>query len=92
MNNQNDEQKITQIVSPAHLKTLSTYPRHSELTYPIKPEKKADNPFQKAVQGLKAPFEAHKAAPGPVLHPNIANVAQEGTQEERRAKAAELNK
>ncbi|KAI1824346.1 hypothetical protein F4861DRAFT_539085 [Xylaria intraflava] len=35
-------------------------------------------------------FAAHKAAPGPVIPQNMP--AQEGTKEERQAKARELNK
>jgi hypothetical protein len=36
-------------------------------------------------------FQAHSANPGPVV-PNEFNVPQEGTKEERLAKARELNK
>jgi len=39
---------------------------------------------------VKDKFSAHSAAPGPVKHG--ADVPQEGTKEERRAKAQELNK
>jgi hypothetical protein len=45
----------------------------------------------KLVDGVKAHFQHHKAAPGPVI-PQDFNVAQEGTKEERRARAEELNK
>ncbi len=41
--------------------------------------------------GLKATMEAIKGNPGPAI-PKDFNVQQEGTKEERRAKAAELNK
>lgn len=40
---------------------------------------------------VKATFEHHKANPGPAV-PKDFNVAQEGTKEERLAKAKELNK
>lgn len=37
-------------------------------------------------------FAAHQANPGPAMMPKEVNVPQEGTKEERRAKAAEWNK
>ncbi len=57
----------------------------------LQPEKD-ENTFKKAMDGLKAPFQAHKGAPGPVVPDNMANIQQEGTKEERQARAAELNK
>ncbi|OIW30995.1 hypothetical protein CONLIGDRAFT_296323 [Coniochaeta ligniaria NRRL 30616] len=44
-----------------------------------------------AKDSVKATFEHHKANPGPAV-PKEFNVAQEGTKEERLAKAKELNK
>ncbi|KAL1882074.1 hypothetical protein VTK73DRAFT_2483 [Phialemonium thermophilum] len=41
--------------------------------------------------GAQEVFQAHKANPGPAVPENF-NVAQEGTKEERRAKAREMNK
>jgi hypothetical protein len=40
---------------------------------------------------LKAAFQAHSANPGPAV-PKEFNVQEEGTKEERRKKAEELNK
>ncbi|RKU39789.1 hypothetical protein DL546_000217 [Coniochaeta pulveracea] len=54
-------------------------------------EKKAQDAAQGVKDGFKATFEDHKANPGPAI-PKEFNVQQEGTKEERRAKAAELNK
>jgi hypothetical protein len=42
-------------------------------------------------KGDKVQFRHHEANPGPVL-PKEINAQQEGTKEERRAKAQELNK
>jgi hypothetical protein len=39
----------------------------------------------------KEAFQAHSANPGPAI-PKEFNVKEEGTKEERRAKAQELNK
>ncbi|KAI0444525.1 hypothetical protein F4803DRAFT_549139 [Xylaria telfairii] len=47
------------------------------------------NPVSEAVDKAKQ-FAAHKAAPGPAVPQNMP--AQEGTKEERQAKAKELNK
>jgi hypothetical protein len=41
--------------------------------------------------GVTAKFEHHKANPGPAI-PQDFNVQEEGTKEERRKKAEELNK
>jgi len=41
---------------------------------------------------VKDKFSAHNAAPGPALHEGVAKAPHEGTKEERRAKAEELNK
>ncbi|KAJ9155727.1 hypothetical protein NKR23_g1676 [Pleurostoma richardsiae] len=40
---------------------------------------------------IKSKFAAHTANPGPVV-PDKFNIQQEGTKEERRAKAEALNK
>ncbi|CAK7244411.1 MAG: hypothetical protein STHCBS139747_005949 [Sporothrix thermara] len=40
---------------------------------------------------VKDKFSAHQANPGPAMMNNV-NVPQEGTKEERMARAAELNK
>lgn len=40
---------------------------------------------------VKAAFQAHSANPGPAI-PKEFHVQEEGTKEERRAKAQELNK
>lgn len=42
-------------------------------------------------QGDKVQFRYHEAHPGPAI-PKDFNVKEEGTREERRAKAEELNK
>jgi len=42
-------------------------------------------------KGDKVQFRHHEANPGPVISENI-NVQQEGTKEERRAKAEAMNK
>ncbi|KAG7291631.1 hypothetical protein NEMBOFW57_001650 [Staphylotrichum longicolle] len=50
-----------------------------------------NNPMSKAADSLKAAFQAHSANPGPAM-PKEFNVQEEGTKEERRKKAQELNK
>ncbi|KAI8946560.1 hypothetical protein F4801DRAFT_583286 [Xylaria longipes] len=47
------------------------------------------NPLSQAADKAKQ-FAAHKAAPGPAVPQNMPE--QEGTKEERQAKAQELNK
>ncbi|KAK0729781.1 hypothetical protein B0H67DRAFT_638359 [Lasiosphaeris hirsuta] len=47
--------------------------------------------LQTLSDNIKAQFEHHKAAPGPAI-PKDFDVQEEGTKEERRAKAKELNK
>ncbi|KAK4125007.1 hypothetical protein N657DRAFT_689379 [Parathielavia appendiculata] len=47
--------------------------------------------LNKAADSLQAAFQAHSANPGPAM-PKEFNVKEEGTKEERRAKADELNK
>lgn len=42
-------------------------------------------------KGDKVEFRHHQANPGPVLHDDLS-AQQEGTKEERRAKAQEMNK
>ncbi|KAL2133337.1 hypothetical protein VTI74DRAFT_2532 [Chaetomium olivicolor] len=49
------------------------------------------NPLHKAAGSVKEAFQAHSANPGPAI-PKEFNVQEEGTKEERRAKAQELNK
>ncbi|KAJ4298538.1 hypothetical protein N0V88_003568 [Collariella sp. IMI 366227] len=49
------------------------------------------NPLSKAADTVKEAFQAHSANPGPAI-PKEFNVQEEGTKEERRAKAQELNK
>ncbi|KAK3938404.1 hypothetical protein QBC46DRAFT_355870 [Diplogelasinospora grovesii] len=46
---------------------------------------------QNMAEGVKAKFEHHKAMPGPAIPQNFS-AQEEGTKEERRAKAQELNK
>ena len=46
-------------------------------------------PIKETVDAKLAPF---KAQPGPAIPKDFAHVQQEGTKEERRAKAEELNK
>jgi hypothetical protein len=53
--------------------------------------KTEDSSLHKAADSLKAAFQAHSANPGPAV-PKDFNVQEEGTKEERRAKAQELNK
>ncbi|KAH6855180.1 hypothetical protein B0I37DRAFT_49941 [Chaetomium sp. MPI-CAGE-AT-0009] len=50
----------------------------------------SDNPLQKATDSVKNAFQAHSAHPGPVI-PKEFNVKEEGTKEERRTKAQEMN-
>jgi hypothetical protein len=55
---------------------------------------KAEAKAEDELKSMKAAWEAHaahSAHPGPAM-PKDFNVQQEGTKEERRAKAAELNK
>jgi hypothetical protein len=49
------------------------------------------NPLSKASESLKAVLNAHAANPGPAI-PKDFDVPEEGTKEERRARAQELNK
>ncbi|KAK4043773.1 hypothetical protein C8A01DRAFT_32092 [Parachaetomium inaequale] len=49
------------------------------------------NPLHKVADSVKTAFQAHSANPGPAV-PKEFNVQEEGTKEERRAKADELNK
>ncbi|KAL1843924.1 hypothetical protein VTJ49DRAFT_6867 [Mycothermus thermophilus] len=49
------------------------------------------NPPSKAADSLRAALHAHSANPGPAI-PKDFNVQQEGTKEERQAKAKEMNK
>lgn len=51
----------------------------------------ASQPDDQVPQAVKDAIQQHKAAPGPAV-PKDFNVAQEGTKEERKAKAQELNK
>ncbi|EGO51493.1 hypothetical protein NEUTE1DRAFT_118421 [Neurospora tetrasperma FGSC 2508] len=54
-------------------------------------QKNPNNPLNKLADSAKATFEqASKAMPGPAISQNIGG--EEGTKEERRAKAEELNK
>ncbi|KAA8632399.1 hypothetical protein SMACR_05208 [Sordaria macrospora] len=54
-------------------------------------QKNSNNPLNKLADGAKATFEqASKAMPGPAISQNIGG--EEGTKEERRAKAEQLNK
>ena len=50
-----------------------------------------DNVHDDVVQAARETFKHHTANPGPAI-PQEFNVAEEGTKEERRAKAQELNK
>ncbi|KAL2157018.1 hypothetical protein VTH06DRAFT_8320 [Thermothelomyces fergusii] len=50
-----------------------------------------NQPPRKATEGLMEALQAHSANPGPVI-PTEFNVPEEGTKEERRAKAEEINK
>ncbi|KAL2121972.1 hypothetical protein VTJ04DRAFT_2427 [Mycothermus thermophilus] len=56
-----------------------------------KPNQNEGNPLSKASESLKAVLNAHAANPGPAI-PKDFNVPEEGTKEERRARAQELNK
>lgn len=47
--------------------------------------------MREMTDNAKAAFQAHSANPGPVI-PKEFDVKQEGTKEERRARAQELNK
>ncbi|KAL2141699.1 hypothetical protein VTI28DRAFT_2065 [Corynascus sepedonium] len=49
------------------------------------------NPLHKVTDSVKNAFQAHSANPGPAI-PKEFNVPEEGTKEERRAKAQEMNK
>ncbi|KAK1758559.1 hypothetical protein QBC47DRAFT_399456 [Echria macrotheca] len=61
-------------------------------TQELKPDQpKNDHPVKKLVDEAKTKFAPHTANPGPVI-PQEFNVKEEGTKEERRAKAEELNK
>lgn len=51
-----------------------------------------DSGVQKVVDDIKSKFAPHTATPGPVISQNIGDIKEEGTKEERMAKAQELNK
>jgi len=59
---------------------------------------KQQDPAQAPAEEVKKPQEVHARAehfmahPGPVMHENFANIPMEGTKEDRKAKAQELNK
>ncbi|POS74570.1 hypothetical protein DHEL01_v207030 [Diaporthe helianthi] len=57
-------------------------------TQPIDESKKEGTGFIEAIKSKVAP---HVAAPGPVQSPDHDQIPQEGTKEERLAKAKELN-
>jgi hypothetical protein len=59
------------------------------LTFPKQQEQQSG--VKKMVDDVKAKFEHHTATPGPVI-PKEFNVKEEGTKEERMAKAEALNK
>lgn len=48
-------------------------------------------PVHQATDNIKKAFQAHSANPGPAI-PKEFNVPEEGTKEERREKAEEMNK
>jgi hypothetical protein len=47
--------------------------------------------LNKVTDKVKAAFQAHSANPGPVIHDDF-KAQEEGTKEERMAKAREMNK
>lgn len=59
--------------------------------YRPEPNNQYQGVVDSATDSVKATFEHHKANPGPAV-PKDFSVAQEGTKEERLAKAKELNK
>ncbi|CAK7266876.1 hypothetical protein SEPCBS57363_002313 [Sporothrix epigloea] len=70
--------------------TSNTQPKFStQVEDPSKPD--APKHEHGLFEAVKDKFSAHQANPGPVMM-NSADVPQEGTKEERRAKAAALNK
>ncbi|CAK7223663.1 hypothetical protein SCUCBS95973_005256 [Sporothrix curviconia] len=70
--------------------TSDTQPKFStQVEDPSKPD--APKHEHGLFEAAKDKFSAHQANPGPAMMNNV-NVPQEGTKEERRAKAAELNK
>ncbi|ROT34764.1 hypothetical protein SODALDRAFT_329636 [Sodiomyces alkalinus F11] len=48
-------------------------------------------PVENQSQGVDPKFAAHQANPGPAMPQDFSNIKEEGTKEERRAKAASLN-
>ncbi|KAI0147501.1 hypothetical protein GGR57DRAFT_505678 [Xylariaceae sp. FL1272] len=65
-------------------------PSDTVTTKPVdNPNESHSNPVSEAVKGAKE-FAAHKAHPGPAIPKDMPQ--EEGTKEERRAKAQELNK
>ncbi|KAL2269489.1 hypothetical protein VTJ83DRAFT_1673 [Remersonia thermophila] len=70
-------------------KTSSSSSQHEQQQHD--PKSNEGNPLSKAADSLKTALNAHSAHPGPPI-PKDFNVQQEGTKEERRAKAKELNK
>ncbi|KAL2263146.1 hypothetical protein VTK26DRAFT_8044 [Humicola hyalothermophila] len=52
---------------------------------------KEDSSLHNVADSVKAAFQAHSANPGPAIMKEF-NVQEEGTKEERRAKAREMNK
>ncbi|CAK7198949.1 hypothetical protein SEUCBS139899_001617 [Sporothrix eucalyptigena] len=70
--------------------TSDTQPKFStQVEDPSKPD--APKHEHGLFQSVKDKFSAHQANPGPAMMNNV-DVPQEGTKEERRAKAVELNK
>lgn len=63
------------------------YPIHSQ---PIDESK--DNKGSGFIDAIKSKVAPHTAAPGPATSHDHSEIPQEGTKEERLAKAKELNK
>jgi len=86
---QKTEQKPKQPVSlPTHtvrqIYSILTIAKQQE-------EQQQEGGIKKIVDDVKAKFEHHTATPGPVI-PQDFDIKEEGTKEERLAKAEALNK
>lgn len=83
----NQEKEFSIQVSP---KFNSLLP-HSALTHP-QPIDESKDKGGSVIDAIKSKVAPHTAAPGPAVSHDHSQIPQEGTKEERLAKAKELNK
>lgn len=97
MGSDNNDRK-TQVEDPSKV-SLDLQDVHSRLSIPFSSFSPTDIWLQpdapkeehKFFETVRDKFQAHQAQPGPAI-PKQFNAPEEGTKEERRAKAQELNK